>query len=44
MSGPERLPDGGGSEAVSNLQQVVGVPHVLCLLWHQGHLPEKAKQ
>lgn len=38
------LPDGGGSEAVSYLQQVVGVPHVLCLLWHQGDLPDEGKQ
>lgn len=41
--GRECLPDGGGSEAVAYLQQVVGVPHVLCLLWHQSHLPEEAK-
>lgn len=35
------LPDGGGSEAVPSLQQVVGVPHVLCLLWHQRYLTKE---
>ncbi len=35
------LPDGRGSQAVPHLQQVVGVPHILCLLWHQSHLTEE---
>lgn len=35
------LPYGGCSQAVPHLQQVVGVPHILCLLWHQSHLTEE---
>ena len=37
------LPDSGGSQAVPHLQQVVGVPHILRLLWHQSHLTEKVQ-
>lgn len=37
-------PDGGGSEAVAHLQQVVSVPHVFSLLWHQSHLTEEEEQ
>jgi len=32
------LPERGGSQAVPDLQQVVGVPHILRLLRHQSHL------
>lgn len=34
-------PYGWGSEAVTHLQQIVGVPHVFCLLRYEGHLTER---